>query len=186
MVAVDATGLAQTAVSSYFIRRVEHFGQKPRTWKHWLKWLAVVDVERKIIVAQSARHAPWNDCATLPTLVGQAHQLAPVGCVLADAEFDSEQPYFLPRATEGRQHHPRQTLHKPQSNRRPPADARELPTSEILPPLLDRECLLGCQAQALLPRCRQNHRHAVPPSSPARPRLQPLSPLAGPPFRRFR
>jgi hypothetical protein len=27
-VAVDATGLAQAAVSSYFIRRVEHFGQK--------------------------------------------------------------------------------------------------------------------------------------------------------------
>src|SRR5580704_8428955 len=49
-VAVDATGLAQAAVSSYFIRRVEHFGQKQRSWKHWLKWLAVVDVERQIIL----------------------------------------------------------------------------------------------------------------------------------------
>jgi hypothetical protein len=39
-VAVDATGLAQSAVSSYFIRRVEHFGQPQRPWKHWLKGLA--------------------------------------------------------------------------------------------------------------------------------------------------
>jgi hypothetical protein len=84
-VAVDATGLAQAAVSSYFIRRVEHFGQKQRTWKHWLKWLAVVDVERQIILAQWARQAPWNDCATLPVLVAQAHENTPIGCVLADA-----------------------------------------------------------------------------------------------------
>jgi hypothetical protein len=89
-VAVNATGLAQPAVSSSFIRLVEHFGQKQRTWKHWLKWLAVVDVERQIIVAQWARQAPWNDCATQPVLVGEAHQLTPIGCVLADAEFDSD------------------------------------------------------------------------------------------------
>jgi hypothetical protein len=96
-VAVDATGLAQAAVSSYFIRRVEHFGQKQRTWKHWLKWLAVVDVERQIILAQWARQAPWNDCATLPVLVAQAHQLTPIGCVLADAEFDSERNHTFCR-----------------------------------------------------------------------------------------
>ena len=88
--AVDATGLAQAAVSSYFIRRVEHFGQKQRTWKHWLKWLAAVDVERQIILAQWARQAPWNDCATLPVLVSRAREVTPIGCVPADAEFDSE------------------------------------------------------------------------------------------------
>jgi Transposase DDE domain/Transposase domain (DUF772) len=96
-VAVDATGLAQGAVSSYFIRRVEHFGDKQRSWKHWLKWLTVVDVERQIILAQSARQAPWNDCATLPVLVGKAHQHTPVGCVLADAEFDSERNHTFCR-----------------------------------------------------------------------------------------
>ena len=36
-VTVDVTGLAQNAVSSYFIRRIEHFCQPQRTWKHWLK-----------------------------------------------------------------------------------------------------------------------------------------------------
>jgi hypothetical protein len=55
-----------------------------------LKWLAVVDVERQIILAQKARQAPWNDCATLPILVGQSQENTPIGCVLADAEFDSE------------------------------------------------------------------------------------------------
>ncbi len=96
-VAIDATGLSQAAVSSYFIRRVEHFGQKQRTWKHWLKWLTVVDVERQIILAQWARQAPWNDCATLPILVGQAHEHTPIGCVLADAEFDSERNHTFCR-----------------------------------------------------------------------------------------
>jgi hypothetical protein len=71
--------LAQGAVSSYFIRRVEHFGQPQRTWKHWLKWLIVVDVERQLILAQPARQAPWNDCATLPVLVAEAHRQTPVG-----------------------------------------------------------------------------------------------------------
>lgn len=96
-VAVDATGLAPGAVSSYFIRRVEHFGDKPRTWKHWLKWLTVVDVDRQIILAQHARQAPWNDCATLPPLLLQAHRQTPVGCVLADAEFDSERNHLFCR-----------------------------------------------------------------------------------------
>jgi IS5 family transposase len=36
-VGVDATGLAPGAVSRYFIRRAEHFGQPRRTRKHWLK-----------------------------------------------------------------------------------------------------------------------------------------------------
>jgi hypothetical protein len=96
-VAVDATGLAQGAVSSYFIRRIEHFGQKQRSWKHWLKWITVVDVERQLILAQRARQAPWNDCAMLPVLVAQAHQHTPVGCVLADAEFDSERNHTFCR-----------------------------------------------------------------------------------------
>jgi transposase len=51
-VAIDATGLAQAAVSRYFIRRIEHFGQPQRTWKHWLKWLTVVDVDRQLTLGE--------------------------------------------------------------------------------------------------------------------------------------
>ena len=48
-------------------------------------------------MAQSARQAPWNDCAHLPELVSQAHAHTPVGCVLADAEFDSERNHTFVR-----------------------------------------------------------------------------------------
>ena len=75
-----ATGLAQGAVSSYFIRRAEHFGQPQRTWRHGLKWLAVVDLKRQLILAQHARQAPWNDCATLPALVTRARRHPAIGC----------------------------------------------------------------------------------------------------------
>ncbi|PYS61581.1 MAG: hypothetical protein DMG82_25205 [Acidobacteria bacterium] len=49
------------------------------------------------MLAQSARQAPWNDCAHLPELVSQAHAHTPVGCVLADAEFDSERNHTFVR-----------------------------------------------------------------------------------------
>jgi hypothetical protein len=38
--AVDATGLAQGAVSTFFVRRMHHHGQKPLPWRHWLKWVS--------------------------------------------------------------------------------------------------------------------------------------------------
>jgi hypothetical protein len=96
-VAIDATGLAQGAVSTFFVRRMYHHTQQPLPWRHWLKWLAVVDLKRQLILAQSARQAPWNDCASLPALVAQAHTHTPVGCVLADAEFDSERNHTFVR-----------------------------------------------------------------------------------------
>ena len=96
-VAIDATGLAQGAISTFFVRRMYHHTQQPLPWRHWLKWLAVVDVDRQVILAQGARQAPWNDCASLPALVSQAHQHTPVGRVLADAEFDSERNHIFVR-----------------------------------------------------------------------------------------
>jgi hypothetical protein len=96
-VAVDATGLAQSAMSSFFVRRMHHHTQQPLPWRHWLKWLAVVDVDRQLILAQSARQGPWNDCANLPFLVAEAHRHTIVGCVLADAEFDSERNHTFCR-----------------------------------------------------------------------------------------
>lgn len=50
----------------------------------------VVDLKRQLILAQNARQAPWNDYATLLVLVTRAHRHTPIGCVLADAESDSE------------------------------------------------------------------------------------------------
>ncbi len=89
-VAVDATGLSSGAVSTFFVRRMHHHTHKPLPWRHWLKWLVVVDVDRQLLLAQSARRGPWNDCAHLPALVGAASRSTRIGLVLADAEFDSE------------------------------------------------------------------------------------------------
>jgi len=89
-VAVDATGLAQGAVSTFFVRRMYHHTGQPLPWRHWLKWLVTVDVDRQVLLSQTARRVPWNDCANLPMLVEAANEVVPIGVVLADAEFDSE------------------------------------------------------------------------------------------------
>ena len=89
-VAVDATGLAQGAVSTFLVRRMDHHTGQPLPWRHCLKWLVTVDVDRQVLLSQTARRGPWNDCANLPALVEAANQVVPIGVVLADAEFDSE------------------------------------------------------------------------------------------------
>ena len=100
-VAVDGTGLAQHAVSTYFIRRIEqHAGGKTR-YQHFLKWLIVVAVDRQIILAQRARQGPWCDTRALPGLVDAARRTRPIGMVLADAEFDSEAHHRHVRGTLG-------------------------------------------------------------------------------------
>jgi hypothetical protein len=40
---------------------------------------------------------PWNDCATLRPLVLEAQRQVPGGCVLANAEFDSERNHLFCR-----------------------------------------------------------------------------------------
>jgi hypothetical protein len=89
-VAVDATGLAPGAVSTFFVRRLHHHGQKPLPWRHWLKWVVVADLDQQFLLSQSARRGPWNDCASLPAVVQTASEQTRIGLVLADAEFDSE------------------------------------------------------------------------------------------------
>ena len=88
-VAVDGTGLAPGAISTFFVKRVTDRGNGFE-WRYWLKWLLVVDTHRLAIVAQRAHRGPYNDCATLRPLVDAAGQVIPIGCVLADGEFDSE------------------------------------------------------------------------------------------------
>jgi hypothetical protein len=71
-VAVDATGLAQGAVSTFFVRRMHHHGQKPLLSRHWSKWVVVADVDQQFLLAQTARRGPWNDCTNLPAVVEMA------------------------------------------------------------------------------------------------------------------
>src|SRR6266513_2144720 len=95
-VAVDATGLAPGAVSTFFIRRREQHGGAPMPWRYWLKWLLAVDTQRRLILAQRAHQGPVNDCATLRPLLDEvaAGNHIGIGTVVADAEFDSERNHL--------------------------------------------------------------------------------------------
>jgi len=102
-VAVDGTGLSPHAVSTYFIRRIEQQSGGKTRYRHYLKWLVVVDVDRQIILAQRARQGPRCDTPALPGLVDAANRILPlpIGVVLADAEFDSEANHRYVRDTLG-------------------------------------------------------------------------------------
>jgi hypothetical protein len=88
--AIDGTGLSDTSVSTFFHRRLEQQAHGPRPRRPWLKWLIVVDVQQQILLAQRARQARGCDPPALPGLLDVAARGAPIGVVLADAEFDSE------------------------------------------------------------------------------------------------
>jgi len=88
--AIDGTGLSDTSVSTFFHRRLEQQAHGPRPRRPWLKWLIVVDVQQQILLAQRARQARGCDTRALPGLLDVAARGAPIGVVLADAEFDSE------------------------------------------------------------------------------------------------
>lgn len=89
-VAVDATGLAPGTISTFYVRRTQNRGGEPMLWRKWLKWLVVVDTDRQMVLAQEACSGPYNGSAMLRPLVDAAHEVTPLGVVLADAEFDSE------------------------------------------------------------------------------------------------
>jgi len=89
VLAVDATGLAPGAISTFFIHRKRDRGEG-LPWRYWLKWVVVVETKHQLLLAQIAKRGPYNDCALLRPLLDIAHQVMPASLVLADAEFDSE------------------------------------------------------------------------------------------------
>lgn len=95
-VAVDSTGLAPGAISTFFVKRARDHGDG-FTWRHWLKWTVAVDIPRRLILAQVAHRGPTNDCAKLRPLVKAARQKVHIAMVLADAEFDSERNHQFVR-----------------------------------------------------------------------------------------
>lgn len=66
-VAVDATGLAPGAISTFYVRRTHNRGGEPMLWRRWLKWLVVVDTDRQMVLAQeeACSSGPYNGSAML-------------------------------------------------------------------------------------------------------------------------
>ena len=179
-VAVDATGLAQGAVSTFFVRRMHHHGQKPLPWRHWLKWVVVADLDQQFLLSQIARRGPWNDCANLPAVVEAASQQTRIGLVLADAEFDSERNHTYIRQQLGAQSvipakRGKKTwrIHGVRAEMRRAFPRRALPT-----PISDREPVQFGEAQALGSCARSFAAHAEAPSPAARTEFQFVSPEA--------
>jgi hypothetical protein len=102
-VAVDATGLAPGAVSTFFVRSMQLHGQNPLPWRHWLKWVVVADLDQQFLSSQIARRGPWNDGANLPTVVEAASEQTRSGLGLASAAFDSERNHTYIRLQLGAQ-----------------------------------------------------------------------------------
>ena len=53
-VAVDATGLAPGAISTFYVQRTQNRDGKPMPWRRWLKWLILIDTQRQLVLAQEA------------------------------------------------------------------------------------------------------------------------------------
>jgi hypothetical protein len=99
VVAVDATGLAPGAIST-FVNRTRDSGEG-FPWRQWLKWLVAVDGKRQLVLAQIAKRGPTNDSATLHPLVAMGQYVGAIDVVLADGEFDSERNHQFVRGVLG-------------------------------------------------------------------------------------
>ena len=59
--AIDGTGLSDTSVSTFFLRRLEQHAHGAQPRRPWWKWLMVVDGQQQILLAQRARQGPGCD-----------------------------------------------------------------------------------------------------------------------------
>ena len=100
--AVDATGLAPGAISTFFINRKRDRGEG-LPWRDWLKWVVVVETKHQLLLARIAKRGPYHDCALLRPLVDVTHQVMPASFGLADGEFDSERNHKHIREVHHRQ-----------------------------------------------------------------------------------
>src|SRR5258706_11285380 len=96
---VEAVEDSPHAVSTYFLRRMEQQNGGKKCFRHYLKWLIVVDVKKQIVLAQRARQGPWGDTRAPPGVLGAAAPRAPPRLGLAHAEFDfaTHHPHIPPR-----------------------------------------------------------------------------------------
>ena len=180
--AVDATGLASGAISTFYVRRTRNRGGEPMLWRRWLKWLIVVDTKRQIVLAHEACSGPYNGSAMLRPLADAAHRVTPLGVVLADAEFDSEQNHRYVReqlkassvilAKRGK---PTWQVQGYRAQMRVAFHLRLVPAAGI-----GRERLLGGKAQALCTSTGPKPRNTASAGTAARAGLQPISAKAVP------
>jgi len=70
--------LAQGAVSTFYVRRMHHHGQKLLQWRRWLKWVVVVDLNQKFVLRSSravVRGTIARICLLSPERLASKHAL---------------------------------------------------------------------------------------------------------------
>ena len=174
-VAVDATGLAPGAISTFYVRRTQNRGGEPMLWRKWLKWLIVVYTDRQLVLAQEACSGPttaqrcsdrlWTPPTRLPRLAWcwrmRSRQRAQPPPRARTARCNERDPG---RAGQGGVAGPRL----------PGQDASHLPTSVVPKAGASRERLLSGKTQALGKSTRPKPRNAADAGTAARAGLQPV------------
>lgn len=85
-ISVDTTALQSQYISQHFLKR----SGRMTCYRRYVKLAVASDNHSHIIVAQHSEVGPTSDCPSLPVLVRQAARRVNIGCVYADAAFDSE------------------------------------------------------------------------------------------------
>ena len=183
-VAVDATGLAQGAVSTFFVRRMHHHGQKPAA----LAALAEVGDRGGFgspipVVADRASRTLERLCE----FAGGHRNGFPANTHRPGAGRrrvrQREKPHLHSEETWGAQRHPRQTREENLARaRRACRNAASVSDPALPTAISDRECILLGQAQALGSCTGAQFAHADASSSVARFELQSVSLEASPPY----
>src|SRR6266403_945197 len=166
-VAVDATGLAQGAVSTFFVRRMHHHGQKPLPWRHWLKWVMAVERLRKF----ACRH---RSC-----FPANPHRAGAGGRGVRQRAQSHLHPQTPRSAERDSRQAGEENLARTRSACR---DAECLPTTALPPPRPDREPVLFGQTKTLGSRPRSLAAYADASSPAARIEFQSVSVETSPPF----
>lgn len=84
---IDSTGLESHFVSRHFLMRR---GKRTQRYRRWTKLTIVCEHNNHLIVGATVGIGPNNDAPSLPETVHQAVKHIPIGQLLADSGYDSE------------------------------------------------------------------------------------------------
>ncbi len=96
---VDSTGMACTVASTYFVKRRVRQDQpwKSLVYHRYAKLAVVADAASHFVLAFHTRRGPKPDVAEFKPLLEDALSRVRLGCLVADAGYDSEANHVLAR-----------------------------------------------------------------------------------------
>jgi len=99
--AMDSTGFESGHTSRYFIKRKQQGAQQTTTYKRFPKLGLTCDTSSHIITGAHASRGPSVDVIYFKKLITEALKTIPIGTLLADAGYDSEESHRFAREDHG-------------------------------------------------------------------------------------